>query len=122
MRRWEGCWEVSGTPWSEVELNLPRGGHYLILVLPRGSDVAVAALLGALSQLPLPFLLKGGLGQVCWGWSWAQGPGGLCSGYSSVRWHLSYSVPKDIFFFFYQEEVLLGSMVCPKCFFEVSDI
>lgn len=69
MRRWEGCWEVSGAPWSEVELNLPRGGHYLIRVLPRGSDVAGAALLGALSQLPLPFLLKGGveLGTGPWG-------------------------------------------------------
>ena len=97
--RWEGCWEVSGALWSEVDLNLllptePRGEHYLTLVLPRGSGEAVAVLLGALPQLPLPFMLKRGLWQVCWGWSWAQG---LYSGYSSVEVAMALLFPKDIF-------------------------
>ena len=92
-----------------MDLNLPlptepRGEHCLTLVLARDSGEAVAALLGALSQLPLAAVAREtqagvlgvGLGTGPWGpLFWLQ----LCR----------------------MAVALLGSLVHPNCFFEMSD-
>ena len=46
------------------------------------------------------------------GWSWAWGHGSLCSGYSFLEWQWPCSG---------SGVGLLGSLVPPRCFFEVSD-
>ena len=62
-----------------------RGGCYFTLCLPRSSGRAVAALVGALPQLPFLLLLKGlgrRISQVL-GVELGMGPQTFSSGYSS---------------------------------------
>lgn len=93
-----------------MDLNLPlppepRRGHRRTLVLPRDSGEAVAALLGAVPQLPLPLVAREtqagvlgvGLGTGPWGpLFWLQ----LCR----------------------LAVALVGSLAHPKRCFEVSDV
>lgn len=108
-----GCWEISGARWLGADLTVPSRGYCFTLVLSKKLRWSRFCSVPRPPPAAVPSL---GERQVCWGWSGAWGTGTFVL--VTTPWGPS-SAPRTGF---PQEEVLLGSLVPPKCFVEVPDI